>query len=109
MKLIKWFTINGMFAGLIYAGYVMGIEGAENVALFFAWVNIIFSFFLLHDEVIKKIKEKGRTVPAWLNATYNIAIATTFTWFGAWITGAFWIVRLLLLDGAYQKAAEQEA
>ena len=60
MKTIQWVLINGLFATLMYVAFIMKIEPAERVLLFFAWFTIIPSPFLLTEPAIKEIYKKRK-------------------------------------------------
>ena len=103
MQTFKWFLINGIFAGFLYMAYFLKINQAENVLLFFAWVNIILSFFVFTEQVQKVMKKKGQSVPCTINVIYDVSVTITFIWFGAWLTGAFWLIHLFLQESAWVK------
>ena len=106
IRVAYWLIINGAFAGLLYAGFILGSEGAENVALFFAWLNIILSFFMLSDDVAAAAIKRGRTVHKWVDVTCDTGFLIVLIWFGAWATGIFWALGLYIREMAYQ---EQES
>jgi hypothetical protein len=108
MKVLKWVIINGMFLTAFYFGFVEGHEGAYNITMFVAWASIVISPFLLFDEMQKVLKKKGRSVPSWLNNTEGFLVAFAFAWFGAWVTGVFYLFHTIIQDGAYAKAEELE-
>jgi len=105
MKLLRWILMNATFAILIYFGFFGEIEGAYNTALFIAWVIIIMSFFLLSDDAIKRLKENEikRSVPNWVDITFDITVSLVFAWFGAWLTAAFYFVHMLIQQDAWDK------
>ena len=106
MKVLKWVLLNGLFGVAVYFGFIEGHEGAYNAAMFVAWVSIVCSFLLLADPVIEKMKETGRTMPAWINISFDAVITITFVWFGAWVTGGFYLLHIALTEAAWSKAAE---
>lgn len=103
MKTFKWILVNGIFAGFIYLAYILEIKQAENVLLFFAWINIMLSFIMLTEEVQKGMKKKGRSVPSVVNIIYDLSVVTIFIWFGAWFTGTFWLIHLFVQECAWAK------
>lgn len=106
MKAIKWFLINGLFGFAIYMGFVEQHEGAYNLAMFLSWFVIIVSFFMMADQVIEKMKKQGRSVPAWISISFDISVTITIIWFGAWVTGAFYLLHALIHEAAWKKATE---
>lgn len=101
MKNIQWVLVNGAFAACLYFGYIEGVEGALRVAFFLAWFAIICSLPTASEEVRKKMRENGRTIPAWVSVPFDIAVTVVFVWFGAWVTGAFYVLHILLLHAAW--------
>lgn len=49
------------------------------------------------------------SVPAWLDVSYDLVITGTFVWFGAWVTAMFYFIHMLILQGAWVKAGENES
>jgi len=103
MKTFKWCLINGIFAGFLYLSYILEIKQAENVLLFFAWVNIMLSFIMLTESGQKGMKKNGRGVPTVINIIYDVGVTTIFIWFGAWFTGTFWLIHLFIQEIAWAK------
>jgi len=108
MKLLKWVVINGLFLVFLYYGFVEGIDNAENLALFFAWVNILCSLFMTQDDMVKKMQEVGRTVSKEVNVAYDLTVLCVFIWYGAWITGSFWLIGLIMQEAGWEKVKELE-
>lgn len=103
MKTFKWFLVNGIFAGFLYLSYSLEIKQAENVLLFFAWINIMLSFLMLTEAMQKGLKKNGRSVPAIVNIIYDLSVTIIFIWFGAWFTGTFWLIHLFVQETAWAK------
>jgi len=107
MKKLIWFGVHGLFAAGMYFGLFRGVEGAENVVLFFAWLSIVMSLFVLSDSVIEsRVKEK-RSMPTPVNVAYNIAVAIAFAWVGFWVVASFWILHIILNEASWMKAKEE--
>lgn len=103
-----WFLANGAFAAGMYLAYFKGIKNAESVVIFYTWALAIISLAYTSDDVIQKIRERGgRSVPAPIDVTFDIAVITTFVWFGAIATGAAYLVYTLLHNAAFTKAARE--
>jgi len=109
MSKIKWVLINGLFLFGLYYAYHEKVDFAENLVLFFAWVNIVFSFFMFADPVIEIMKKKGRSVPPWINVSSDLLVTSIFIAFGAWITGSFWLIHLLVQEAAWASVKESKA
>lgn len=104
MQQIKWIVINGLFAVAIYFGFQEKIDGVYRLVMFWAWVNIVFSFFLLAEPVMEKMRETGRSTPRWASVVYDLCVTSAFVWFGAWVTGAFWLLHMFIQEAAWDKA-----
>ena len=103
MKIIRYILINGSFVVLMYIAFVMKIPSVENILLFFTWIAIIMSPFLLDENVIKKIHKEGKSVPRWLDVSYDICYASVFVAYDHWITGSFWILHMFICIAVFEK------
>lgn len=101
---MRWIVVNSLFLVAIYVGYFEGVVGAKNLALFFAWVTIVFSFFMLSDASVDVMKKKGRSVPARISVSFELLVTCLFVWFGAWITAPFYLLHIFLTEEAWRKA-----
>jgi len=109
MKLAKWTLINGLFVICLYFGYVEGVEGARNVALFYAWFVILTWFFVAlvnADEMVLRLKEDGRSAPRFIFIALHLLITACFAWFGAWITAIFYILHVVIGETLWSKSQE---
>ena len=102
-RILRWVISNGLFAVVLYFAYFEKINGAENIALFYAWFTIVFSFAARSDAVIKSHKYKKRIIPSWLNFCFDAGVTAVFVWFGAWITGIFYFIHIFLLEAVMAK------
>jgi len=98
-KKVKWLAFNGVFAGSLYFGYVEGIDGFVNVALFIAWLAVIVSPFTLAKPVLKEIlNQGGPAMSDHVEGVFDIAVIVVFVYFGAWVTGAFYAVHAIIIQ-----------
>lgn len=97
MKILKWLLFNSLLSLFMYLGYYKGIEGAQNAALFLAWLTILLSTFLLSSHVRNSAKGE-RPCPAAVNVVLDLGFALAFAWYDAPITGAFLVVQLILVE-----------
>ena len=97
MKTMKWLLTNGTFAALVYAGFVLGIDGAQNLVKFFIWFILLpLSPFLLTEHVQKLIlKESPWPALAFLSRAMAWVVLGVLVWSGAWITGAAYAATML--------------
>jgi len=106
MKVLKLIVLYCLFGASIYMGLIRGHEGAYNVAMFFAWFSIVCSFFLFSDDLLEKMKRSRRVMPSWLHVSIDITVIGVFVWYGAVITGAFYLLHTLITEAAWSKALE---
>lgn len=106
-RAFKWFLYNGLFAAALYFGFVAGVENAQRVALFIVWVMAIMAPVYLHKDVLAKIKEKGRSVPAWIDVTFDLGVLFTLVWFGAVVSGVAYLFHFILHHAAFGKATQE--
>ena len=103
-----WFSINSILAACLILGIFYEIKGAENVAIFMCWL-LFFGSFFLHTEVAdKKIKEKGRSVPVWINFPFDLAVLLLLIWFNFWTTSIIWAAHILVSEAAFAKSLSGE-
>ena len=107
MRLIKYIAFNTGFALFVYYGLFEGVEGAGNAAIFFAWTLGILSLFVMNDDVIKKHKEKGFSVPYWVDASFDLGITVAFVWCGYFWTAGIYFFHLLMIAGLRAKVEEE--
>lgn len=114
MRLLRYAALNSVFAACLWFGVLGESGGAENVALFIAWTISFFSLFTLSDKMVTPFLEKGlpRSVPQWFDAGFDIAVVLVFVWDGRVITGAAYLLHLILFTAfsakvdAARKAAQ---
>lgn len=110
-KVSIWFVINSAFLTLMYFGYAVGVEGAYNLMLMLAVVNIIANFFLLSDTVKTRMMEEDndRSVPMWMAVPFDVIVAFAMAWYGdLWLAG-FWILHLLIQEDYFKELKAYKA
>lgn len=100
MKTIKYILVNSAFAACLYFGLYENVEGAENVAVFYAWLMFFCSTMMVTDVGKKSIKDNlsknGLSVPRALDAIFGIAATCAFVWYGFVWTGLFYLIHAIL-------------
>lgn len=84
----RYFIINAVFVAALYYGYVEGVDGAENLALFMGWITAILGIFVLLSAAAdrKKFAEivyKNNylpPVPLWFDVIFDLGVAAVFAW-----------------------------
>ncbi len=105
MKLFRYLGFNIGFAVCIYYGLYEGVEGAKNIAIFYAWFVFILSLFMFSDTVVEKIKETrpNPTVPRWFDVTIDIFLLFSIIYAGWVITSIAYVIHMLLTHARYDE------
>jgi len=103
-KFLKYIIINGLFATSVYYGYFENVLGAERIAVFVVWFTFFLSLFFFTGTVQKRMKEKGRSAPEWIDVPFNLMILSVFVWFGSWVTGTAYFIHILIHKAAWSTA-----
>lgn len=104
MKAIRWALINGCFALALWFGFVEGVAGAKNVAMFLAWLSAVLGMFCATDAAVEELRKKPRSVPQGVNTALDVAVAIFLVWFGAWLTAIAYTIGHSILLSAREKA-----
>lgn len=111
---IRWCIYNFPFIGLqIWSLIFNGPHWALNIVSFITWIWLILSGFyaismLLMDtflseedrqKLISQIKNKNfRSVPSWLNTTFDWSVTCIFIGAGHWVLGIAYFIHYVLLE-----------
>jgi hypothetical protein len=109
MRAVKWAVTNGLFLAVVYFGIVEGVQGARNVAVFFAWFAFAISLLGLSKEVRSDAFKRGPSVPLGVSAAVDFVALGIFLWHGWFVTGSAWLIHALLMYSAYEQAAKEAA
>ena len=99
MRRLVALSINVAVAVLAYFGFIVGVEGAANVAMVMLWLAIVLSPFALSKGVSDDLKSQ----PYWYKAVdtlYDVGMTAFLLWIGMMWTGVFYLIHLLLIAGA---------
>ena len=107
-KKLIWISVNGLFLASLYLGFVVGVDGFYRTSMFVAWVTILLSPFILHDDVVSKMRERGRPMPNAINIAFDLIVVGIFVWFGAVVTGSFYLVHMFIQEAAWTKAINKD-
>jgi len=107
MRLFGYLLLNGIFITALYFGFIVGVTGALNIAVFMGWFVAILSWAYLSDEVINTLAEKGVLVPKELDFLLDLGITLTFVYFGHFVLSFFYLAGAILQFGAKGKAEEK--
>lgn len=88
-KQLTWIISNTIYAALLYAGVVMGIEGVARVFLLLFWMNfILIVATMLTAEKLSEVSEQMATegFPRWAHFVFDLSCAVVLAYFDwAWI------------------------
>jgi hypothetical protein len=103
MKVSRYIFLNIIFFALCYFGVIEGVVGAGYVFWFIFWMMVVGSLIAsCSPQTVKKIKEKGPTVPRWIDISLNMIIVAIVVWHGHYIAGAFFVIQVCLLENIYK-------
>ena len=103
-RFVRWLIVNGGFAWLMYAALAENVGWAGNALIF--WINVqafLVIMCLLSEEVRKPIKDKGPTVPLWIDHLYDLAAAMAFAAFGWYWSATVMLLSLVMLSITHKK------
>lgn len=113
MKALRWFVLSGLYLAVLFYGFLGDSEGAQRLAIFWAWFLSVTSLVLFSDKGLKEITAKGNPmpVPGWVEHLYNVVVISAFVWHGAlWTAGAYAVHLLAMINlFAYLKNKENQS
>ena len=96
-RLFSWIATNGGIAALAWLGPHGGNAWASNLLMFVLWFTTLTALFAcVNDEVRRKAREKGPSVPAVINVGFSLTLAGFLAAYG-W----FLYATLVLLEAAF--------
>ncbi len=108
MKVLKWAAINGFIFYCLCFGLFNEVEGLINIAIFAIWVTIVASPFYTNKDVIKRMAERGRSVPSWVDISFDMSVILVLCYHGWFITSAFLLMSTALQQNGWDES-EKEA
>lgn len=113
MQNLKSLTLPIIFYAAVWAGFIEGIEGAQNVAAFIVFavrlpISVLFGF----SEEAEKSAARRQEHPApfaKLRHLLNLAVLITLLWQGAIVLATVFAFTWLVLANFWQKVAEHRA
>ena len=94
---ITYIILNGGLAACLYMGFVFEISGAYNVAMAMAWFSIVCAALttIIPDT---ELPLDNRSFPKLVTRSFDFAVGIVFLWFGAIVTGIFFLIHILLIE-----------
>jgi hypothetical protein len=95
VRIFRWVTLNCLVAWCAWSAILNGNVGAGRVLRFTVWVFAIMTLMgACAPSVAAKIRNEGRSVPAWMSVGCGISLLAFFVWNGWWTTA----VGMLLME-----------
>lgn len=107
MNSLKTLFLAAAVAALTYAGFVLGIEGAQRVLMFWVWaISFPLSLMLLTDSAVKVLASTPPTPrpPLVMWRLVELALLIALVWSGFILTAIAQFVGMALAAGARAKA-----
>lgn len=108
MRRVKWFLFNAVFFALLWAAVVEQIAGAKNIVLVVIWFFVLLTPLFFNKEIKKKLSEKGRSVPAWLDGSSDVAVVGLLLWNGWMVTGVAYLLHLFFIQAVWADIEENK-
>ena len=103
-RFLRWFTINAIFIWLMYEALYNKTSWAENVVMFAAHIVFILQMLGAIGATSDKIKTKPtKSVPQWLDHTYDIIVTLVFAGFGWFYYATLWFIQIFFVALIYQQ------
>lgn len=106
MRTLKYLTFNAVLLGLILASAVYGIEGAGRLVSVAATLSLVGAAVSLKTNVERVKAGTKESLPGYVFAIVETAMAGTVVWFGWWWTAFAFITAALFLSVRYAKAED---
>lgn len=107
-KWIRAVAIDSAVLGLLYAGLVLGIDGAWNVFAAIFWVITPMALLFLNDSALKTLEKRPAGFSGYNIAT-DLAMVAILAWFGhVWMASLKLIALFLVEDGYKTEMARRE-
>lgn len=103
---MMYVLMNGTFLIMLMIAILQESEGAKNVALFMAWGMAIISPFSVADDCVKHLAKHGRSMPAWLDISFDLFVCGFMLWHGWIYTGIAYSLHTAFMSAAWSKAEE---
>ena len=97
MKILKWFLVNALIDSMLVWGIVYGNPNAKNVGLFFLWtysILAIISILPKDQKIVKKLRKKGRSVPAGVSIFVDICTIVFLAYYGYFFLAVLWLFQM---------------
>lgn len=103
-RFLVWACINSVFIAAFYAGFILDIGGAKNIAIFYAWFVVVCSLVFNTAQIIEHLRMKGRPFYDMADNILDLLVVAVFAWFGCTITAIAFAVATILSIVAKERA-----
>lgn len=111
LKILRWATVNGIFATLTVYGFALDVQGAKNISAFFIYVLLFLSLFSFNKDLQAAAAKRGFSVPMWLDITFDFAVTSFLLWYGHTWYATLYFIHMIFTAGlrnGVNKLNEQE-
>ncbi|OLP04468.1 hypothetical protein [Rhodoferax antarcticus] len=99
--------MNGTFAALVWAATVQGVQGAGNIVVISVWMLLLTTPLMFIADLQAILASKGRSVPAWVDVAFDLAMVSALLWHGWMVTGVAYLIHFLIAQAAWAHALKK--
>jgi hypothetical protein len=108
-RVLFYILINSAFLASLYFGLEKGIQGAEYLFWFMFWVIVVASFIgFASKEAQQKIRDRGPSVPRFIDIHIDILVLGYIVWNHHWIAGIFFLLSSIFTCIVYEKSNDDK-
>lgn len=110
-KIAVWLAVNTAFATCVWLGFVEGVDGFRNVALFWVWaIALPCAFVALMPSAAREFaNQPARPVRRVTGNLVSVACLLVMVWNGYVLTALAWGFYLMTLNACLARADEIRA
>jgi len=98
-RLLRWILINSGFVFCIYHALFKESGIAQNITIFLVNIQAFAVIIgLTSKKMQKEQREKGSTIPLWLDHIYDVAIGLTFAAYGWFWSATVFALTIIFLN-----------
>lgn len=107
--MMPWLITNAILFGSLYIGHFLGNAGFMSVFWFMVWALIALMFCLwFSKKSLERVCNSPAGIPLWLILCLDFSILFFIVWNHNIVTGAFWLVHMIIITEVHKKIREQK-
>lgn len=107
-RFIQRIALTSVFAVLVFMSFIDDNAGAQNILMFWIWLEAVISLVFISPDAKKLAKDKGRKAPQWLTCSAYIFTIIIVIWHGWIFTGAACLFTLLMREHVFSDPESDE-